>query len=113
MFFLTLVYFVQSVICICYIDASDFSGLFRSAQYSYEVYEYSLLIEKLKVFHALTLASLALFVIMFTQKFRILNEKHYAQLMLAAVLITVVYFIPVVYVAYTAFRLAGQIYYEG
>ena len=51
--------------------------------------------------------------IMFTRKFRILNEKHYAQLMLAAVLITVVYFIPVVYVAYTAFRLAGQMYYDG
>ena len=33
--------------------------------------------------------------------------------MLAAVLITVVYFIPVVYIAYQAFRLAGQVYYDG
>ena len=33
--------------------------------------------------------------------------------MLAAVLITVVYFIPVAYIAYQAFRLAGQVYYDG
>ena len=51
--------------------------------------------------------------LLFTRKFKILNEVHYAQLMLAAVLITVVYFIPVVYIAYQAFRLAGQVYYDG
>ena len=112
MFFLTLVYFVQSIICIFSLDEKDFRGHMNNAQYGYEIYEYSILIEKLKIFHAITLGSIAFFVLLFTQKFKILNETHYAQLMLAAVLITVVYFIPVAYVAYQAFRLAGEVYYE-
>ena len=107
MFFLTLVYFVQSLICYVYLDPKEFQEHMNNAQYGIEIYEYSLLIEKLKIVHALSLASVAFFVVLFTRKFKMLNEKHYAQLMLAAVLITVLYFIPVIYVGYQAFRLAG------
>ena len=64
------------------------------------MYEYSLTIEKLKVVHALCLGSVAFYVVLFTRKFKILNESHYAQLMLAAVLITALYFIPVLYLGY-------------
>ena len=78
MFFLTLIYFVQSIICICYLDEKDFRTHMLNAQYGKEIYEYSLLIEKLKIFHALTLGSIAFFVLLFTRKFKILNETHYA-----------------------------------
>merc|ERR1719367_2087848 len=70
-------------------------------------------IERLKVVHALSLGSVALFVVIFTRKFKVLNEKHYAQLLLAAVVITVLYFIPVVWLGYQGLRMAGQFYYQG
>jgi len=96
-----------------YLDEDEFHDGFNNRQYSTEIYEYSVTIEKLKVVHALSLGSVAFFVLMSTRRFKILNEKHYAQLLLASVLVTALYFIPVLYLGYSAFRLAGQVYYEG
>ena len=76
------------------------------------MYEYSITMERMKIIHALSLGSIAFFVLLFTKKFKILNDSHYAQLMLAAVTITVLYFIPIAYICYQAFLLAGDSYFE-
>ena len=55
------------------------------------------------IVHALTMISLAGFLILFTRRFTILNERHYWQLALLTILITVVYFLPVVFVSYRAY----------
>ena len=113
MFFLTVVYSVQSLVCWAYLDPKEFQEHISNGQYGIEIYEYSLLIEKLKVVHALSLGSVAFFVLLAARKFKMLNEKHYAQLLLAAVLITVLYLLPLVYLCYQAFSLAGKVYYDG
>ena len=61
-----------------YIDLEDFKNELDSAQYAVELYEYSVTMERMKILHALSLASIAGFVFLFTRKFKILNETHYA-----------------------------------
>ena len=78
MFFLTIIYFVQSMICWAYLDPQEFQKHIKNGQYGHEIYEYSLTIEKLKIVHALSLGSVAFFVLLFTRRFKMLNEKHYA-----------------------------------
>ena len=78
MFFLTVVYFIQSLICLFCLDEEEFKHHIDNSQYGTEIYEYSLTIERLKIVHALCLGSVALFVLMATRRFKMLNEKHYA-----------------------------------
>ena len=42
------------------------------------MYEYSITMERMKILHAISLGSIAFFVFLFTRKFKILNETHYA-----------------------------------
>jgi len=45
--------------------------------YDWEVYYYSKCIEYMKVVHALCLASIGGFMVHYTRKFKVLNERHY------------------------------------
>ena len=56
----------------------------------------------INIIHALTLISLAAFLILFTKRFRILDEKHYVQLSLLTLVITIIYFLPVLLVVFKA-----------
>ena len=56
----------------------------------------------MNIVHSLTLMSLGFFVLLFTRKFKILNERHYLQLGILSVAITVIYFMPVLLVAWRA-----------
>lgn len=62
----------------------------------------------MNIVHALTLMSLGFFVLIFTRKFKILNERHYLQLGLLSLAITIVYFLPIVLVALRAWKDATQ-----
>ena len=106
MFALTDIYLVQSLICLMWIDEADFQKAFENAQFGTEIYEYSVTMERMKILHAISLSSLAFFVLKATSKFKLLNETHYAQLLLASVVITFLYFIPLVYLLVQAFWMA-------
>lgn len=54
----------------------------------------------INIVHALTLLSLSFFVVLFTRKFKILNDSHYMQMGILSFLLTVVYFVPIVIVCY-------------
>ena len=56
----------------------------------------------MNIVHSLTLISLGVFVVLATRKFKILNQTHYMQLGILTIAITVVYFLPVLYVSYRA-----------
>ena len=77
MLFLVIVYFIQTLICISYLDPEDFNSAFKSRQYAQEIYEYSVTIERMKVLHAMALGSIAVATLYFTLKFKMLNPKHY------------------------------------
>lgn len=57
----------------------------------------------MNIVHALTLFTLAFFMLLFTRRFKILNEQHYLLLGTLTLLITIVYFIPVLIVCYSAY----------
>lgn len=57
----------------------------------------------INIVHALTLLSMAFFVVLFTRKFKLLNDSHYMQLGVLTLLITLVYFLPVVFIGYEAY----------
>ena len=59
----------------------------------------------MKIVHALSLASIAFFVFLSARRFKLLNYSHYLQLLLASLLITVLYFIPLVYLLFKAFMI--------
>lgn len=57
----------------------------------------------INIVHALTLLSMALFVVLFTRKFKVLNNSHYMQLGVLTLVITLVYFLPIAIIAGKAF----------
>lgn len=62
----------------------------------------------MKVVHALCLASIGLFMVIFTRKFKVLNKSHYHQILALTVLVTVIYIFPVVYIGYVSYSDAGK-----
>jgi len=61
----------------------------------------------MKVVHALCLASIGLFMVIFTRKFKVLNKSHYYQILALTVLVTLIYIWPVVYIGYVSYKDAG------
>lgn len=57
----------------------------------------------MKVVHALTLASISAFITMFTCYRRTLNQMHYLQLLVISLVVSILYFVPLVYIAYLAY----------
>lgn len=73
-----------------------------------EVFLYSRRIEYMKVIHALCLASIGGYMVYFTRKYKVLNEKHYYQFLALTVLVTVIYIFPVIYICWVSYRDAGM-----
>ena len=58
----------------------------------------------MKVLHALSLGSIAVATLYFTVKFKMLNPKHYCQLMTMAILASVLYFAPLSYICWVGYK---------
>ena len=104
MLFLVIIYFIQTLISMSYLEPDDFYSAFKSRQYAQEIYEYSVTIERMKVLHALALGSIAIATLYFTLKFKMLNPKHYCQLMTMSILATLMYFAPVSYICWVGYK---------
>ena len=57
----------------------------------------------MKVVHALSLGSIAIATLYFTIKFKMLNPKHYCQLMTMAVFASLFYFAPLSYICWLGY----------
>jgi len=57
----------------------------------------------MKIIHALTLASISFFVTLFSCRYRALTQMHYFQLLVVSLLVSVLYFLPLIWVAYAAY----------
>ena len=62
----------------------------------------------MKIVHAITLVCVATFLILFTNRFKMLNENHYVAILALVVFVTIAYFVPVVYVGYRAYTADGD-----
>ena len=58
----------------------------------------------MNIIHALTLMCLGFFVLLFTRKFKILNQRHYMQLGMLTIAITIIYFLPIVLISWRAWN---------
>ena len=58
----------------------------------------------INIVHALTLLSLAFFVVLMTRRFKILNDSHYMQFGVVSILLTVVYVLPLVIIIYCTYK---------
>lgn len=61
----------------------------------------------MKVVHALCLASIGAFMVLYTRKFKVLNERHYYQVLSMTVFVTIIYVLPLFYICYVSYRDAG------
>lgn len=102
MFVLTMIYLVQAILCLEWLDPRDFEANLPM-RYAQEVYKYSLEFERMKIVHALTLGSIAAFVTLSTCRYRSLNQMHYAQLLIVSLICSILYFLPLVYIAYMSY----------
>ena len=102
---LALVYVFQTVVSYAFLNPKSFEGYISNEHYRAEAYSFVESICIMNIVHGLTLLSLAFFVILSTRKFKILNESHYMQLFCLTVVITIVYFIPILYIG-------GRCYYD-
>ena len=108
MLLLTVAYAVQAVFCLKWLDIRDFEANLPTKRYADEVYTYSVQFEKMKIVHAATLATISLFVVVFTCRFRTLNQMHYVQLLIISLLVSVLYFVPLIYVAWLSLQEVGS-----
>lgn len=94
--------------CLKWLDVRDFESNFSSKRYADEVYTYSVQFEEMKIVHALTLATISLFIVLFTCRFRTLNQMHYMQLLVISLFVSLLYFLPLVYVAWLSLQDVGS-----
>jgi len=107
--FISIVYLAFATWCYTSLDEQDF--VHRSSQdaaYGLEIFTLVASICRINIVHALTLLSLAFFLVFFTRKFKILNESHYKQLGCLAIVITVIYILPIFLIGHQAYADAQQ-----
>ena len=103
MLLLTVIYFVQASVCLEWLDPRDFEANYWNKTYATEIYNYSVEFERMKIVHAITLGCISLFVTVLTCRYRALNQMHYVQLLVISLLVSILYFLPLVWVAYLAY----------
>jgi hypothetical protein len=96
------------VICLRGLDPRDFEATLDSKRYADEIYTYSVEFERMKIVHALTLATISAFILVFTCRFRTLNQMHYVQLLVISLVVSLLYFLPLIYIAWLAFQEVGS-----
>ena len=74
---LTVFYLVQTVICYFNLNEETFSAYFSSQDYAAEMYDLTSTVCLVNIGHAFTLMLLGAVVVLFTRRFKILNESHY------------------------------------
>ena len=84
------------------LDKKVFKDYFANSDYAEEIYGLTHSMCVVNMIHAATLLSLGVFVTLIVRKFQILNSKHYKQLGFFTVLITIIYFLPIVFLSYKA-----------
>ena len=99
---LTMVYLGQTIFCLVSLEGETFEKFFDDQAYAKEIQGLIESICIVNIVHSLTLFSLGSFVILFTRRFKILNQSHYVKLGVLAAIITVVYFIPLIFISFKA-----------
>ena len=100
---LSVIYLIQTTVAYFSLEKKGLTDYFDNPDYAEEMYGLIHSVCAVNVIHALTLLSLGVFVAFATRKFKILNSKHYKQLGVLTVLITIVYFLPIILVTYKAY----------
>jgi len=95
---LTFIYVIQTVYCWKYIKESDFEADGFTEVTAKELYEYSVDLEVMKIFHSLSLLGISIYLVSISRGYRVLHETHYWRLLTISVLFTILYFIPVIYI---------------
>ena len=109
---LTALYLIHSVYCLAGLQPNEFSELIPNPLYAREIYEYSLEIEWIKIAHSFTLMLLAIFIVKLTSENKLLSTILYTKLLVAAVVVTLIYFVPVVVICVCAYKDAGESYFK-
>lgn len=104
---LTSAYFCQTVYCLTNLRFIDFAVTFPNPAYAEEMYYYSLAIEKMKIIHCTALFCICIFLVRMTAKYQLLTEKHYIQMLVLAAFVTMLFIIPVIYIAFISYIDAG------
>ena len=81
----------------------DWVGKEGNGDYHIELYSLVSEVCLINVIHALTLISLSFYIVLLTRKFKILNESHYKQFVVLAIVITIVYLLPIAIITYRAY----------
>lgn len=74
---LSLVYLLQAFYCYVKLDREKIAERHSNEDYGDELFNFVSTVCLINIVHALTLISLAVFVVILTRRFKILNEKHY------------------------------------
>lgn len=100
---LTLVYLFQTIVCYSMLDEDRIERQFSNPTYGMEILRFVREICIMNIVHSLTLMSLGVFMLLATRRFKVLNRSHYVQLAVLSVAITIIYFVPIVFIAMRAY----------
>jgi hypothetical protein len=71
--------------------------MFSQEDYASEIYKYSLIIEEMKIIHAILFLVISIFLVRTTNRFRVLTDYHYKSMFYLTIGFTFLYVAPVLF----------------
>ena len=100
---LALVYFSHSLYCLLSIDVKDFHRYSQDVAYAYEMYWYSVYMERMKVVYAFAMLMISVLVTRITARGHLLSDRHYKQMLIISLTATFLFILPFVYLVWMSY----------
>ena len=108
---LTLIYLSHTIWLLNTLSLPNFRIEFKNEQYAEEIYQYAIAVEWIKIVHAISLVCIAIFIVSVGRGEQMLSERHYLQLLVLTIVITILYFCPLFYIFVFTYRDVGKSVY--
>ena len=96
-------YLLMSILTYEFLSISLFQNKGYTDQYVGELYEYTMSIEKMKLVHSIFLVGICALIFNIVRLNKVLSRKQYSQILLMTCFISLLYFVPCLYIAKITF----------
>ena len=86
--------------------------MFDSVEYAMEIYDYSVVIEKMKIVHSLLFFIISLFLIRTTAKYNTLSHRDYLVMLILTIGVTIGFLMPLLFIVYVSYQDVSTSYHS-
>jgi len=104
---ITFFYLFQTIVCLCYISINDFTPMFTSVDYAIEIFDFSVIIDKMKIVHAVFFLVISLLLIRNNVRYHTLGHRDYLFMLMITIAVTIAFLMPFLFIVYISYRDVG------